>query len=91
MKKLVPDPPHRKSPRTPFFTVQSDMYPPDALAHTSELLRGVAETIDEHCRARAGEPGMGMLSNAMHATEVAHELVEHVLACFPREHTQPEG
>ncbi|WP_251962186.1 hypothetical protein [Pseudomonas sp. Marseille-Q5299] len=49
MKKIVPDPPSRKSVTTPFFTVQSDMYPPDALAHASELLRGVIETIDEHC------------------------------------------
>ncbi|NWC78772.1 hypothetical protein HX798_00555 [Pseudomonas putida] len=49
MKKIVPDPPSRKPVTTPFFTVQSDMYPPDALAHASELLRGVIETIDEHC------------------------------------------
>ncbi|GLH33524.1 hypothetical protein BR1R5_29120 [Pseudomonas sp. BR1R-5] len=80
MKKIVPDPPSRKSVTTPFFTVQSDMYPPDALAHASELLRGVIETIDEHCRARAGEPGLNMLSNAMHASEIAHSLVEHVHA-----------
>jgi len=80
MKKIVPDPPRRKPITTPFFTVQADMYPPDALAHVSELLRGVIETIDEHCRARAGEPGMNMLSNAMHASEIAHSLVEHVHA-----------
>lgn len=54
------------------------MYPPDALAHVSELLRGVIETIDEHCRARAGEPGLNMLLNAMHTSEIAHSLVEHV-------------
>ncbi|MDH1572967.1 hypothetical protein [Pseudomonas sp. GD03746] len=80
MKKIVPDPPSLKPVTTPFFTVQSDMYPPDALAHASELLRGVIETIDEHCRARAGEPGLNMLSNAMHASEIAHSLVEHVHA-----------
>ena len=80
MKKIVPDPHSRKPVTTPFFTVQSDMYPPDALAHASELLRGVIETIDEHCRARAGEPGLNMLSNAMHASEIAHSLVEHVHA-----------
>lgn len=78
MKKIVPDPPRRKSITTPFFTVQADMYPLDALAHVSELLRGVIETIDEHCRARAGEPGLNMLSNAMHASEIAHSLVAHV-------------
>ncbi|MDZ3995162.1 hypothetical protein [Pseudomonas sp. Teo4] len=78
MKKIVPDPPHRTPVTTPFFTVQSDMYPPDALAHVSELLRGVIETIDEHCRARAGEPGLNMLGNAMHASEIAYSLVEHV-------------
>ncbi|MFK0311983.1 hypothetical protein ACIQUF_12145 [Pseudomonas sp. NPDC090233] len=78
MKKHVPDPPSRKPITTPFFTHQSDMNPPDALAHVSELLRGVIETIDEHCRARAGEHGLSMLSNAMHATEIAHSLVEHV-------------
>ncbi|KAF1309390.1 hypothetical protein BLX42_18950, partial [Pseudomonas sp. SG-MS2] len=72
--------PSRKPVTTPFFTVQSDMYPPDALAHASELLRGVIETIDEHCRARADEPGLNMLSNAMHASEIAHSLVEHVHA-----------
>ncbi|MFT0519396.1 hypothetical protein [Pseudomonas faucium] len=78
MKKIVPDPPRPKIPNTPFFTAQSDMYPPDALAHVSELLRGVIETIDEHCRTRAGEPGLNMLGNAMHASEIAFALVEHV-------------
>jgi hypothetical protein len=80
MKKIVPDPPRRKPITTPFFTVQSDMYPPDALAHVSELLRGVIETLDEHCRARAGESGLSMLGNAMHASEIAFALVEHVHA-----------
>ncbi|BBH45224.1 hypothetical protein [Pseudomonas sp. KU43P] len=78
MNKIVPDPPRRKPVTTPFFTVQSDMYPPDALAHVSELLRGVIETLDEHCRARAGEYGLSMLGNAMHASEIAYTLVEHV-------------
>jgi len=54
MKKIVPDPPRRKPITTPFFTVQSDMYPPHALAHVSELLRGVIETIDDEC------PGQGV-------------------------------
>ncbi|MFP3995649.1 hypothetical protein SHV74_13990 [Pseudomonas capeferrum] len=78
MKKIVPDPPRRKPITTPFFTVQSDMYPPHALAHVSELLRGVIETIDDHCRAHASEPGLSMLSNALHASEIARSLVEHV-------------
>jgi hypothetical protein len=80
MKKIVPDPPRNKPVNTPFFTVRTGMCPPDALAHASELLRGVVETIDEHCRARAGEPGLNMLGNAMHASEIAHSLVEHVHA-----------
>jgi len=80
MKKLVPDPPLRKPITTPFFTIQSDLCPPDALAHASELLRGVIETLDEHCRARAGEHGLSMLSNAMHASEIAYSLVEQVHA-----------
>ncbi len=44
----------------------------------------VIETIDEHCRARAGESGLNMLGNAMHASEIAYSLVEHV-------HTQLYG
>ncbi|WP_338747548.1 hypothetical protein V3D52_07795 [Pseudomonas putida] len=39
MKKLVPDPPRRPI-NTPFFTPESDIYPPLALAHAVELLRG---------------------------------------------------
>ncbi|WDY57926.1 hypothetical protein [Pseudomonas sp. PSKL.D1] len=82
MKKIVPDPPRPKPPISPFFTVHTEMHPSDALAHASQLLRGVIETIDEHSRARAGEPGLNMLGNAMHASEIAHTLVEHVLAMF---------
>ena len=78
MKKIVPDPPRRKPITSPFFTVQSDMYPPHALAHVSELLRGAIETIDDHCRGHVGEPGLNMLSNALHASEIARSLVEHV-------------
>ncbi|WP_060508349.1 hypothetical protein [Pseudomonas sp. NBRC 111124] len=36
----------------------------------TELVRGVIEAIDEHCRAHAGEPGLNMLGNAMHASEI---------------------
>lgn len=79
MKKIVPDPPLGKLPLTPLFTVRTDMYPPDALMHLNELLRGVSETIDEHCRAHAGEPGLNMLANAAHTTDIARALGEHVL------------
>ncbi|MFP3372950.1 MULTISPECIES: hypothetical protein [unclassified Pseudomonas] len=73
MKKLVPDPPLRPI-NTPFFTPKSDIYPPLALAHVIELLRGVIETLDEQCRSHAGDAGLG---NALHATEIAHSLVTH--------------
>jgi hypothetical protein len=42
MKKLVPDPPRRPI-NTPFFTPESDLYQPLALAHVIELLRGKEE------------------------------------------------
>lgn len=71
MKKLVPDPPRRPI-NTPFFTPKSDIYP--SLAHVTELLRGVIETLDEQCRNHAGDAGLG---NALHATEIAHSLVTH--------------
>ena len=78
MKKLVPDPPF-KLITSPYFSIHSDMIPPDALALASELMRGVAQTIDEHCRSQAGERGIGMLSNASHSAETARALVEHAL------------
>ncbi|PZQ36746.1 MAG: hypothetical protein DI560_23765 [Pseudomonas putida] len=77
MKKLVPDPPRLRVIATPYFSIHSDMPTPDALAHASELLRGVAETI--HCRTHAGEPGLNMLSNAAHACETSRALIEHAL------------
>ncbi|MDF0732815.1 hypothetical protein P0Y43_19175 [Pseudomonas entomophila] len=79
MKKLVPDPPRLKLITNPYFSIHSDLTPPDALAHASELMRGVAETLDEHCRAYAGVPGLHMLANAAHAAETAQALVEHAL------------
>lgn len=78
MKKLVPDPPLTLV-TNPYFSIHSDLIPPDALALASELLRGVAQTIDEHCRSQAGERGLGMLSNAAHSAETARALVEHAL------------
>ncbi|WP_449430252.1 hypothetical protein [Pseudomonas putida] len=80
MKKLVPDPPPYKIINTPFFSIHSDITPPDAIAHASALMRGVAETIDEHCRIHAGEPGLNMLANAMHAAQSARALAEHALS-----------
>ena len=78
MKKIVPDPPF-KLITSPYFSIHSDLIPPDALALASELMRGVAQTIDEHCHSQAGERGMGMLSNASHSAEMARALVEHAL------------
>lgn len=75
MIKIVPDPPRA----TPYFSIHSDMPPTDALAHASELLRGVAETIDEHCRTHSGESGLSMLGNAAHASETSRALIEHAL------------
>ncbi|CAG8870089.1 hypothetical protein PS627_03845 [Pseudomonas fluorescens] len=78
MKKLVPDPPFKLITH-PYFSIHSDLIPPDALALASELLHGIAQTIDEHCRAQSGERGIGMLSNASHSAETARALVEHAL------------
>lgn len=75
MIKIVPDPPRA----TPYFSIHSDMPPTDALAHASELLRGVAETIDEHCRTHSGESGLSMLGNAARASETSRALIEHAL------------
>jgi len=77
MKKLVPDPPRIT---TPYFSIQSHLLPADALAHASELLRGISETLDEHCRLHAGEPSLNRLANAAHSTDMARALVEHALA-----------
>ncbi|CAG8865205.1 hypothetical protein PS627_01157 [Pseudomonas fluorescens] len=79
MKKIVPDPPF-KLITSPYFSIHSDIIPPDALALASELLQGIAQTIDEHCRSQAGKRGLGMLSNASHSAETARALVEHALA-----------
>ncbi|KPM60568.1 hypothetical protein LU640_11930 [Pseudomonas monteilii] len=72
MKKIVPDPPRHFLSHSPLFAVKSDINPPHALAHAIDLVRGVIETLDEHCLTHAGEPGLG---NALYATKVAHSLV----------------
>ncbi|MFJ4157722.1 hypothetical protein ACIPZF_23360 [Pseudomonas sp. NPDC089752] len=76
MKKIVPDPP-RPLITTPYFTIHSDISPTDAMAHACELLRVAVDTLDEHCRAHAGEPGLNLLTNAAQATDSARVLVEH--------------
>lgn len=78
MKKIVPDPPANLI-TTPYFSIHSEIIPPDALAHASELLRGVEETF-AHCRRNQdGDPCMNMLANAQNATEMARVLIEHAL------------
>jgi hypothetical protein len=83
MKKIVPDPPYsdisRNSFTTPYFSIHSDLIPPDSLAYASELLRGIHETTDEFCRTHVNEPGQGMLMNVLHSAEMARALVEHAL------------
>ena len=75
MKKIVPDPP---TASVFYASIQPDLYPPDALAHASELLRGVSATLEQHCRTHTGEPGTHLLINAGHCTDTARGLVEHV-------------
>ncbi|HDS1738045.1 hypothetical protein [Pseudomonas sp. BP8] len=76
MKKIVPDPP---TPQDPLYaSIHPNLYPPDALSHALELLRGVSTTIDAHCHANAGSPGLDRLANAGHCTGTARALVEHV-------------
>ncbi|QYX45922.1 hypothetical protein K3F43_14555 [Pseudomonas tussilaginis] len=78
MKKIVPDPPTPFT--TPYFSIHSDLIPPDSLAYASELLRGIHETSDEFCRVHANEPGQGMLVNVLYSAEMARALVEHALS-----------
>ena len=78
MKKRVPDPPRF----LPYFTLQTDLPTPDALAHASQLLRGVSETLDEHCRLHAGDLGLHMLSNAAYAADMARALIEQTMARY---------
>ncbi|QQE83847.1 hypothetical protein [Pseudomonas putida] len=76
MKKIVPDPP-RPLISTPYFTIHSDISPPDAIAHAGQLLRVVVETLDDHCRDHVGEPGLNLLANANHAAYSAYVLIQH--------------
>ena len=88
MKKIVPDPPRQKILNSPFFSIHSDITPPDALIYACELLGGVADTLDQYCHLHAGEPGLNILGNAAHATDSARVLAEHALA---RINTDKEG
>lgn len=80
MNKIVPDPPRQKILHTPFFSIHSDITPPDALVYAAELLCGMIDTLDEYCHLHAGEPGLNILGNAAHATDSARVLAEHALA-----------
>ncbi|MDZ5604079.1 hypothetical protein SJI00_14985 [Pseudomonas sp. RP23018S] len=79
MKKIVPDPPALKLVNTLYPSIHPDLLPPDALAVASDMLLGISEVIDAHCRANAGEKGMMMLANARHSADIAHALIEHAL------------
>jgi len=87
MKKIVPDPPHLLI-QTPYFSVHSDISPEDAITHGAELIRGVADTIDEHCRIHAGEAGLNTLANAACAVDSALILFQHALASISDEKGQ---
>jgi len=76
MKKIVPDPP-RPLITTPYFSIHSDISPTDAIAHALELMRVVAETLDNHRRDYAGNPGLNLLANAAHAADSACVLMQH--------------
>ncbi|MDR6711138.1 hypothetical protein J2W83_000728 [Pseudomonas hunanensis] len=78
MKKIVPDPPPSSDNTPVYASIHPELFPPDALAHALELLRSVSTTIDAHCHANAGSPGLNRLANAGHCTETARALVEHV-------------
>ncbi|MDF0731701.1 hypothetical protein P0Y43_13370 [Pseudomonas entomophila] len=80
MKKIVPDPPRLQLINTLYSSLHPDLSPPDALAVANELLLGIAETLDEYCRANAGLPGLNRLTNAGHSADTAHTLIEHALA-----------
>jgi hypothetical protein len=49
------------------------------LAVASEMLLGISEVVGEYCRAHTGEPGVHMLTNAVHSADTAHALIEHAL------------
>jgi len=76
MKKIVPDPP-RPLITTPYFSIHRDISPTVAIAHALELMRVVAQTLDNHCREHAGSPGLNLLANATHAADSACVLVAH--------------
>lgn len=79
MKKIVPDPPHLLV-QNPFITAYSDITPEDALHNAYDLMRGVADTIDEHCRLHAGKRGLPTLASASQAVDAALILFQHAIA-----------
>ena len=78
MKKIDPDPP-AKLITTPYFSINSEMIPPDALAHASELLLGAEDTLDQLRRDHGAELRLNLLASVLHSTEMARALVEHAL------------
>lgn len=79
MKKIVPDPPRLKLFNTLYSSIHPELIPPEALAVASEMLLGISEVVGEYCRAHTGEPGVYMLTNAVHSADTAHALIEHAL------------
>ncbi|WP_336333396.1 hypothetical protein [Pseudomonas putida] len=54
MSKIVPDPPRLKLFNTLYSSIHPDLTVPDALAVASDMLLGISQALDEHCRANAG-------------------------------------
>ncbi|MEN5036299.1 hypothetical protein [Pseudomonas sp. TWI929] len=82
MKKIVPDPPAKTTPR-PFYTIDSAVPSHEALLHAIQLMRGIEDTLDEYICGNAGEPGIGMLVNSVHNVQMSRALAELVLGRAP--------
>ncbi len=87
MKKLVPDPPCQDSTQRSSFSLHSHVPASEILAHASELLRSVAETIDQHRRAHPYHAGLNMLENAAHTADASRVLIDYAVTCLP---TKPQ-
>lgn len=83
MKKLVPDPPRQDFTQLSSFSLHSNVTTSEILAHASELLLGVAETIDQHRRAHPYQAGLNMLANAAHTTDASRALIDYAVTCLP--------
>ncbi|RYZ20035.1 MAG: hypothetical protein EOO16_18080 [Chitinophagaceae bacterium] len=87
MKKLVPDPPRQDFIQLPSFSLHPNVTTSEILAHASELLRGVAETIEQHRRVHPYHAGLNMLANAAHTADASRVLIDYAVTCLP---TKPE-